>query len=65
MASHKSSYMVLKDRLKQFGRTLALHRRAEDGRISYVITHGDQAFHFSHLHDVAGHANALEGIARE
>jgi hypothetical protein len=60
---HRSDYKALQATAKALGRTLLLGRRADDGRIYYVVSHQAQAYHFTHLHDVLGHLNALEGAS--
>jgi hypothetical protein len=51
----------LKDLAHSKGRKLKVISRASDGRLMYAVTHGNQLFTTSHLHDVLGHLNALEG----
>jgi hypothetical protein len=60
-SKHQTEFNRLKALALTLGRKLQLERRASDGRITYVITDQAQRFYFSHLHDVHGHLNALEG----
>ena len=59
----RSEYKALQATAKALGRTLMLGRRADDARIYYVVRYQEQAHHFTHLHDVLGHLNALEGMS--
>lgn len=43
----------------QMDRVLNRIHRADDGRITYVVSHVGQRHHFSHLHDVVAHLAAL------
>lgn len=59
----RSQYKALQAAAESLGRTLTLGRRADDDRIYFVVRHQEQAYHFTHLHDVQGHLNALGSVS--
>jgi hypothetical protein len=55
----RNDYAMLQAKFARLGRVLNRIHRAHDGRITYVVSHGSQRHHYSHLNDVIAHMAAL------
>ncbi len=55
----RKDYATLQAKFARLGRVLNRIHRVDDRRITYVVSHGSQRHHFSHLHDVIAHLAAL------
>lgn len=42
------------------GRELVRSVRADDGRVSYTVTHAGDSRHFTHWHDLEAHLRAIQ-----
>ena len=56
-------YATLQAQFALLGHSLQHNRRADDGRVTFIVSRWNQARFFSHLHDVRAFLNQIGGAA--